>query len=426
MNIDNAIIRYMGYSKTADLIARNIPIEEANFIDAIIGPRRAGKTSLMMLYMNKLTAAESNKIFINGEDVDFVGIKVDDLDRIEEAIYRIYKPITSKKVYLFIDEVQTFPEWQRWLRTLFDQHRYNIVVSGSTSELSLDKLHSELRGRAINTLVFPFSFGEYLNAKGVSASKYPKIEESAELSARLADFLEFGGYPEIAKNEDSKFRRTALSALYSTVVQRDLIERYKIRKTEVFKSFVNSLFGSACRELSIPKLVGWFASQGIKISNQSASNYVSYAGSAFLVFLLYPYSRKIKERNTKPKLYVTDSGILGIFDADKTKKLENQVFVELIRRNEKIYYYKTGSADVDFVLSKDDNSVKELIQVSYSINSAETHERESGSLFEASAKLGCANLTIITFNETGRIKSGGRSINVIPAWKWFLDNLWPK
>ncbi len=426
MNIDNAIIRYVGYDKTADLIGRDILIHESNFINAIIGPRRAGKTSLMMLYMNKLAVAESNKIFINGEDVDFVGIKVNDLDSIEEAIHKIYKPAKSDKVYLFIDEVQTFPEWQRWLRTLFDQHKYSIVVSGSTSELSLDKLHSELRGRVINTLVLPFSFREYLNAKGVQAPEYQKIEESAKLSVMLADFLEFGGYPEIVKSEDSAFRRTALSALYSTVVQRDLIERYKIRKTEVFKGFVNSLFGSACRELSIRKLVAWFASQGIKISGQSASNYVSYAGSAFLVFLIYPYSRKIKERNTKPKLYVTDSGILGIFDADKTKKLENQVFVELIRRGEKIHYYKTGSADVDFLVLKDDSSVKELIQVSYSINNPETHERESKSLFEASAKLGCDKLTIITFNEAGRIKQGTRSINVIPAWRWFLEITRPK
>jgi predicted AAA+ superfamily ATPase len=164
-------------------------------------------------------------------------------------------------------------------------------------------------------------------------------------------------------------------------------------------------------------LVNWFDTQGTKVSIQTATNYVNYAQSAFLFFLIYPYSRKIKERNTKPKLYVSDSGILGLLDSDVGKKLENAVFVELTRRGENVYYYKTASEDVDFLLTKE-NHVSELIQVCYSINEPLTYARETKSLLNAGQKLKCNNLTIVTFNEEKAIKLNENLVTVVPAWKW--------
>ena len=417
MNIESALTRYVDYANKIELIKRDVALREGNFINAIIGPRRSGKTSLMLLYMKSLDVEKGNKVFINCEDIDFVGITVNDLTALEEAIYRIYKPDMTKDIYFFIDEVQTFPEWSRWLRTLFDERRYKIFITGSTSDLSLDKLPSELRGRAVNTLVLPFSFREYLRIKRITPEEYMKTDETSKVVGALSEFLDFGGYPEIAKSEDPVLKHTLLSELYATVIQRDLIEKYGIRKTAVFKAFVNSLFGSACRNVSIPSLISWFEMQGTKISSVTALNYLNNAQSAFLFFLIYPYSRKIKERTTKPKLYVSDSGILGLFDTGKGKKLENTVLVELIRRKENIHYYKAKSADVDFVLTKE-NVPFELIQVSYSINDPETYARETNSLLEASEKLNCNNLTIVTFNEERNIERNGKNIRVLPAWKW--------
>ena len=418
-NLENALVRYVDYSKNIELIARDVILREGNFINAIIGPRRSGKTSLMLLYMKSLDIEKSNKVFVNCEDIDFVGITANDLSRLEEVMYRVYKPDETKEIYLFIDEVQSFPNWSRWLRTLFDQRKYKIFITGSTSDLSLDKLPSELRGRAINTLILPFSFREYLRSKRITPEEYMKADETGRIVGALSEFLDFGGYPEIVKSEDPVLKHILLSELYATVIQRDLIEKYGIRKTAVFRTFINSLFGSTCRNVSIPAIVGWFESQGTKISSVTALNYLNYAQSAFLFFLIYPYSRKIKERNTKPKLYVSDSGILGLFDSDKGKELENAVLVELMRRRENVHYYKTKSADIDFVLTKE-NKACELIQVSYSINDPKTYIRETNSLVEASEKLNCGNLTVVTFDEEKNIERNGKVIRVIPAWKWFL------
>jgi uncharacterized protein len=419
MNLERALVRYVGFGKNVELVNRDIVLREGNFVNAVIGPRRSGKTSLMLLYMKHLGVKESNKVFINCEDIDFVGITVSDLGSLEEAMYRVYNPVETEDIYLFIDEVQTFPEWSRWVRTLFDQRKYKIFITGSTSDLSLNNLPSELRGRAVNTIVLPFSFKEYLNVKRVVPAEYMKANEVSRVVVALSDFLDFGGYPEIVKAEDSVLKHSLLSELYATVIQRDLVERYGIRKTSVFRAFVNSLFGSACRNVSVSALVGWFEAQGTKISSQTALNYIDYVKSAFLFFLVYPYSGKVKERNTKPKLYVSDSGILGLFEPDKGKKLENTVFVELIRRGENVHYYKTASEDVDFVLTKE-NKACELIQVCYSINDPATYAREINSLLGASEKLGCSNLTIVTFNEEKTIKLDEKVVKVTPAWKWLL------
>ena len=177
MNIENAILRYKDYGKNVKLIDRDVNLSTANFINSLIGPRRAGKSSIMLIYMNKLYKENKKVIFINGEDIDFEGLTLNDLDKIEIEIRRIYNVNSSDKVYLFIDEVQNFPNWSKWMRTLFDENLYNLSVSGSTSELSQDQLPIELRGRSIETLVLPFSFKEYCKAKKITYEKYLDIEK---------------------------------------------------------------------------------------------------------------------------------------------------------------------------------------------------------------------------------------------------------
>ena len=421
MDLENALVRYIGYDKSISFVNRDIAIEEGNFINAIVGPRRAGKTSLMLIYMSKLKVPESNKIFINCEDIDFIGITAADLSNLETAMYRVFKPVETERIYLFIDEVQTFPEWARWIRTLFDQHKYRILVTGSTSELSTERLQSTLRGRTINTLVLPFSFGEYLNVMGITYKDYMTPAEKSKIISAFTTFMTFGGYPEVTKIENLEAKRRLLSELYATVIQRDMIEKYRIRKVAVFKSFMNSLFGSACRDISIPKITNWFGSQNIKVSNQTIFNYVNYGVSSFLFFLVYPYSRKTRERNTKPKLYVSDSGILGLFESFEGKILENTIFIELKRRMKEVYYYKTATEDVDFVIVER-KKVKELIQVSYKLNDPATYDREMISLLRAGEKLHCNNLTIITFEDERIIKHKNGIVNIIPAWKWSLSS----
>lgn len=419
MDIQNALLRYKGYGKGLALIEREIVLEKGNFINAIIGPRRAGKTFLMLLYKNSIDLPESNKIFINGEDIDFEGLEAGDLDQIEKTIFALYSPDKGKDIYLFIDEVQNFPSWGRWLRTLFDEHLYKIVVSGSTSDLSTDRLPNELRGRALNTLVMPFSFNEYCAMFKIDYLSHMKLEDNGLLESGFRAYLEHGGYPLVLEAKTDGLKAIILREIYETVLQRDLIEKYGIRRTSIFKSFINSMLGSVCRVVSPSAIATWLSSQNMKISTQAALNYSTYAESIFLFFFVYPYSRKPRQRNTRPKLYLPDSGLISLFDNDIAKKLENQVFVELKKRRKNISYFNSGSYEVDFVI-QNSKGIEQLIQVSYSINDPDAYRRETKSLINASERLGCSKLLIITFNEEKEIIIGGKKIEVVPAWKWML------
>lgn len=418
MDIDAALLRYKGYGKGFSIIERQIDLPEGNFINSVIGPRRAGKTFFMLQCKNSIDLPDSNKIFINAEDIDLEGITSHDLDKLEEAMFSVYSPDRSKAILLFIDEVQNLPSWGRWLRTLADERIYRIIISGSTSVLSTDKLPDELRGRAINTIVLPFSFSEYCSAKGVIYSDRMRPEEAGAVVSAFRDYLEYGGYPLVVEAKTPELKAFMLRELYETVLQRDIIEKHRIRKPNVLRAFINTAMGSACRVVSAPALSSWFTNQGTKLSDQAAANYLAYAQDVFLFFFLYQYSRKPKQRNVKPRLYLPDSGLLEMAGADTAKKLENHVFAELMRRGKRISYL--ASPEIDFVVESG-RGIEELIQVSYSIEDPGAYAREAKALTEAAGALKCRRLKIITFNEEKKLKIGRYAIEVIPAWKWMLS-----
>jgi hypothetical protein len=424
MNIENGLKRYVGIKLPQGFLSRVVdtPSLSGRLMNAIIGPRRAGKTTFMIQTLNSLDLPESNKIFINCEDINFEGITSDELDEIEEAIFKIYSPDNKKDIYLFIDEIQNFPSWGRWLRTLFDENKYKITVSGSTSELSTHKVPSVLRGRALNTLILPFSFAEFLAFKQfVDYSEHMKVQDSGKLGSLFEQYLKYGGYPAIVAENSSNTKMQIIQELYEAVIQRDIIEKNKIRKTEVLRAFLNAALGSTCRELSIPAMLNWFKAKSMEMSKQTASDYISFAEEVFLFFKVYPFSLRPKERQVKPKLYLADSGFLTMVGEDASKRLENQIFVELIRRKMIIHYWKDQASgkEVDFVIGKD--TADEIIQVAYNLNDPQTYKRETESIILASEKLHCTKLKIITMNEENSLKINGEKIEVIPAWKWLLN-----
>ena len=420
MNIENALIRYRNYGKNITIVKREIQIHfNPSFISAIIGPRRAGKTLFMIQLINALDVPESNKIFINGEDIDFEGISIKDLDNVEDTINKIYKIDYSKQVWLFIDEIQRFPSWSKWVRTLNDENKYRLVISGSTSELSTEKLPSELRGRALNTIVLPFSFRESLSANNITYGKYLDSQKIGEIREKFDEFMKYGGYPQVVLEKNTKLITKILGELLETVMQHDILEKRHIRNSKLLKAFINAAIGSACRQISYISLSNWLTSNGLSMTRQTAINYLSYAEEVFLFFQIFPFSNKPKMRNVNPKLYLADSGLLGLISDDKSKQLENQILIELIRRGNNVNYYLDNKSEVDFVINN--KKVTALIQVSSSLSDPVTYTRETKAIVNAAEKLKCNNLVIITENEEKTIRVGRKIIKVIPAWKWLLN-----
>ncbi|MDG6929059.1 MAG: ATP-binding protein, partial [Nitrososphaerota archaeon] len=366
-------------------------------MSAVIGPRRAGKTTFMLQHMDRLPLPSSNKVFVNGEDVGFEGMTSDDLAKVEEAVFRLYRPDTTRDVSLFIDEVQRFPSWARWVRTLHDSGRYKIMVTGSTSELSTDRLPSVLRGRALNALVLPFSFAEFLKAKGFEPEGYMPPDRAGAAASFADEYVTYGGYPSVVLAEGDQLKQRMLQELFDTVIQRDMIERLKVRSPSTLRAFVAAVLGSACRPLSARSVSRWLETEGLKVGKQTALTYLDGAEDVFLIQRVYPHSEKPKERRVNPKVYALDSGFLALVGGDVSKRLENQVFADLLRRGAKPSYWRgrTSGREVDFVL----DGGRGLVQVAWSVSDPATYSREVGALTEASEELGADGLTVVTSRE---------------------------
>lgn len=205
------------------------------------------------------------------------------------------------------------------------------------------------------------------------------------------------GYPLVVSANTKDLKILLLNELYETILQRDIIDKYSIRKSTVLKAFINGMLESACRVVSAQTMTNYLSSQMILISQQNGFKYLKNTHNIFLFFFLYPYSKKPKQRNTRPTLYLPDLGLMQFANQDVSKRLGNQIFIELRKK-----------------------TITELIQVCYSLKMPYTYTRETESLLKASDVLKCNKRSILTLNKEKTLKIKDKVIKVIPAWKWML------
>lgn len=376
----------------------------SNLIKIILGPRRAGKSVLAIMLL---------------KDKDFAYLDLDD-EYLKELIgdlghydilVEILKNIYGETKNIFIDEIQNLPQWELFVNRL---HRegYNLILTGSNSNLLNKELSTHLTGRHYPIEVMPFNFNEFNLTKNNS-----KILENQK------EYMENGGYPEIVIGRDKA--ESYLDVLFNSIIYKDIISRYKVRYTNELNLISEYLINNFSKEISfnrISNILGMTSPNTIK-------NYVRYLEESYLFFVLNRFSLKIGERMKSPKkVYIVDNGYIKAKSTqtspDSGKLLENMFFVELVKKgfipNKEIFYYKTrNQKEIDFVIIK--NLEKKLFQVSYNISDSEVRKREINALIEASEDLSTEELNIITFNTEEIIEDGGKKIKVIPFWKWAME-----
>jgi len=248
-------------------------------------------------------------------------------------------------------------------------------------------------------------------------------QEKAEIMRHLEEYLNLGGLPEVYK-----FGKAMAVRTYEDIITKDIILRFKIKKTSEFKDLAKYLISNSCEEASFSKLAKRL---GIKHIS-TISKWVSYIENAFLVFRLEKFDFKLKQQFIAPKkIYCTDTGIVDTigfkFSENKGKILENAVAIELQRRKEKekeieVYYWKdVMQHEVDFAIKRK-TKIIQLIQATYINNAGELKEKRINSLIKASKALKCNALTVITQDYEGENKYGTKKIKFIPLWKWLLEN----
>ncbi len=418
------IIRDFHLSENFDVKPRNIqpPIDTKKII-TLIGVRRCGKTSIFYHMINQLIEKiEKTKIlFLNFEDERFE-LNSDELDLILQAYMELYPSYKLSECYFFFDEIQNIPNWEKFIRRMYDTISKNIFITGSNSKLLSSEIATSLRGRTLNFEIFPLSFKEYLSFKDVEVDFYSS-KSLAFIKNAQESFLKNGSFPEILFLEEIYANKT-LQEYFNVLLYKDLAERYNITNTVALKFFLKRIISSSTKQISINKIFNELKSSGIKIGKNTLYEFLEYVQNIYLALTLQKYDNSLinKELGEK-KIYSIDIGLNNAtefrFSDDIGKSLENAVFLELKRKEFDIYYYRTSKSECDFLVF-DKNTISDVIQVTFDMSDENTKNREIKGLIEACKNFDLKSGTIITFDSEDELIENGIKIKIIPFYKWSI------
>ena len=394
---------------------------ESNMAQVVIGVRRSGKSTLC----HKVLLQRSIRYaYADFDDDRLVGLKTSDLNIVLNCLYQLYGMDIQ---YIFLDEVQDVEGWHLFVNRLLRQGMY-VFLTGSNAKLLSSELATHLTGRYNEIRLFPFSYLEYCQSENISLIGITTQADAARKAA-LTTYLQDGGMPELRNIKRPQNRRTYVEGLIETIVSKDIVGRFNIHNREGLRRMAHHLINNVCQVIHYETL----SEIATLNTSKTAQKYVSYLSQAFLIHKLQQFSFKSRQRITNEKSYVIDTGFIANRDNTLISenigwRLENAVLIELLRRHhsaaEDIYYYKPSSRqkEVDFVVCKQ-GIVLELIQVAYTIGDTKTFNRETEALLQASKKLNCEHLTLITTDETRDISINGATIHLYSAVDWLLGNL---
>ena len=403
------------------LYNRDVKIIETKLITTITGPRRCGKTSLMLKLLDEKRAIVSRDrcVYINFEDDRLYPLELSDLQDFIDTYYELYPDNKKEQVYLFLDEIQVVPQWELFVRRIYDKENIRLYLSGSSSKLLSSEIATSLRGRTITVEMFPLSFAEYLSFNKVKQDIY-SAQWRPKIINLLDNYLLYGGFPELT-GQPKELHFPTLSEYFNMILYRDLIERYNIANPSLLKIFLRHCVRNPATLLSMTKTLNDFKSMGLSTSRNTLYDYFDYFQECYSLFTVSVYRKSFKEQQVNPKkIYVVDNGFYSAhqFNPDKGKLYENVVFLHLRRSYKEIFYYK-GKQEVDFCFETH-NGIQ-LINVSYDLSNRETKEREINGLCEAMETLSVKQSQLITSSLEETIETPFGRIQVIPLYKWLLQ-----
>ncbi|MFH0805277.1 MAG: ATP-binding protein [Patescibacteria group bacterium] len=378
----------------------------------VSGIRRVGKSTLLVQLMRNFY--KDTSYYFNFEDERLLNFESNDFN----ALYELMIELFDEKKVFFFDEIQNVKGWENFVRRMQDR-KFKFFITGSNASLLSKELGTKLTGRYLSQKLYPFSFKEFLSFKNYKfqPNNLYKTVERGKLKKFFNVYLKEGGMPEYLQYQNKE----VLKNVYEDILYRDIAVRYDIKETK------------SLRELALyflTNLGGLFSYNKLKKnlslgSVNTVKSYTEHLKNSFLIFTINLFSYSLKQQAVAPKkVYCLDNGLANAvsfrFSRDRGKFLENLVFIELKRRNEDIYYYKTkNNLEVDFLLKKA-RKVKQLIQVSQNLKENKTKEREINGLITALKELKLKQGLILTEDEEEVITLKGIKIIVQPIYKWLL------
>jgi len=312
--------------------------------------------------------------------------------------------------------VQNVPGWERWVRRLHDTEDVEVFVTGSSSQLLTRDLATALRGRSLTLEVFPLSFAEVLEFRGIVWQRAHPDSESVVRGA-LDHYLRWGGFPEVVLAEEAL--RPLILGEYASLMLCDVVERYGVRNEVLIRELLRFAFRNTASLVNVSKLHRDFASLGFSVSKNTLHEYLGYLEDSFLIFLLPKRERSVRKQAHNPKkLHVIDPGLVAAFqgnpDRDVGRKLETTVFLHLRRQGRALYYYANGG-EVDLC----DEEGKAFWNTCWSLTDPDTTGREQRSLALGRSRSKQAKGVLLYHEFAPALKSALPEAQ--PAWRWLLE-----
>lgn len=348
-----------------------LAFQETDFIKVITGVRRSGKSVLLMLYREHLLqqhVSEEQIIYMNFEDLTYQVIQ--DEEQLREVLQKVI-PNTTKRLYFLFDEIQDISGWQRVINGLRVSYDCDITVTGSNANMLSGELATLLSGRYIEIPIYPLSFREFLAAK-----KIP--ENSREVDPAYAEYEKYGGFPSVVL-ADTAIKDTILSGIFDTIVLNDIAFRSGVKEPTVLKSLISFLADNVGQLINASKITNTLKSEGWDTSVHTVNRYLDLLEQGYLFYRTRQYDIRGREYlRTNGKYFIVDSGLrrhaIGKKDGNYSNRLENIVYLELLRRGYTVDIGRIGTKEIDFIARKTDETI--YFQVAYELP-ANTHETDN-------------------------------------------------
>ena len=405
------------YTNRKEYISKLLAYKDKDLIKVISGLRRSGKSTLLELYRQTLLQMNvQNKqiVFLNFEDFELRKF-LNDLDTLYAHI--ISQLDLSKPCYVFLDEVQNVNGFERLVDGLFVKPNIDVYITGSNAFLLSGELATLLSGRYIEISILPFSFKEYLVARKIDTSNsYLNYE------ALFCDYINETSLPKGVELREDGFDKIYeyLEAIYATIIEKDITQRHQINDKRAFGNITKFVASNIGNPLSPGNIAKTLKQDGQHTHNMTVKKYLEYLVASFIFYRVNRFDLKGKKQlATQEKYYLVDIGLLNILvgkerTTDRGHILENIVYLELLRRGNKIWTGTSRNNEVDFVCKTTTGNI-EYFQVAWQITSENTVEREFSALEKINDNYPKFLLTTDSFTQN---RNGIQHLNV---FNWLLD-----
>ena len=398
------------YINRKEYIDKLLSYKDKDLIKVVSGLRRSGKSTLLQLYREYLL-----KHGIDKRQMQFYNFELPEnyLDKTWSDIYfEIKKKLQpDKSNYVFLDEVQNIPLFEKLVDGLFATENTDVYITGSNAFLLSSELATLLSGRYIEISILPFSFNEYLTARTIDTSnRYLNYE------ALFFDYVNETSLPKGVELRENGFDKIYeyLEAIYTTIIEKDITKRHQINDQRAFTNIVKFVASNIGNPLSPGNISKTLKQDGQSIHHATVEKYLEYLVESFVFYKINRFDLKGKKQlATQEKYYLVDAGLLNILVGkeritDRGHILENIVYLELLRRGNKVWTGTDRNTEVDFVC-KTPTGDMEYYQVAWQMTDKSTVEREFGALEKVNDNYPKYLLTTDSFTQNRR---GIKHLNV--------------